>query len=101
MIVNDDAISANPNDDVMAVSPVNRLRGELRVPGDKSISHRAAMLSSLAGGDFDSGKLFIGPGLLGYACVSPGSRRAHRQEWLHPCRPGHRTFRFTTTGTTT
>ena len=37
--------------DAVAVSPINRLRGELRVPGDKSISHRAAMLSSLARGE--------------------------------------------------
>jgi 3-phosphoshikimate 1-carboxyvinyltransferase len=35
----------------VVVSPVNRLRGELRIPGDKSISHRAAMLSSLAQGE--------------------------------------------------
>jgi len=27
-----------------------RLRGQLRVPGDKSISHRAVMLGSLANG---------------------------------------------------
>lgn len=38
-------------DDAVAVAPINRLRGELRVPGDKSISHRAAMLSSLARGE--------------------------------------------------
>ena len=37
--------------DAVTVSPINRLRGELRVPGDKSISHRAAMLSSLARGE--------------------------------------------------
>jgi 3-phosphoshikimate 1-carboxyvinyltransferase len=37
--------------DAVVVSPVNCLRGELRVPGDKSISHRAAMLSSLAQGE--------------------------------------------------
>ena len=37
--------------DAVVVSPINRLRGELRVPGDKSISHRAAMLSSIAEGD--------------------------------------------------
>jgi 3-phosphoshikimate 1-carboxyvinyltransferase len=36
------------NDDAVVVSPINRVRGELRMPGDKSISHRAAMLSSLA-----------------------------------------------------
>jgi 3-phosphoshikimate 1-carboxyvinyltransferase len=37
--------------DIVTVAPVSRLRGELRVPGDKSISHRAAMLSSLARGE--------------------------------------------------
>ncbi|HAF16105.1 MAG TPA: hypothetical protein DCK99_20900, partial [Blastocatellia bacterium] len=61
MLVIDDSCSSTTNgvvhpqtnslsfqDDAVAVSPINRLRGELRVPGDKSISHRAAMLSSLA-----------------------------------------------------
>jgi 3-phosphoshikimate 1-carboxyvinyltransferase len=43
--------SVGYENEAVAVSPINRLRGELRVPGDKSISHRAAMLSSLAGGD--------------------------------------------------
>ncbi|MDD9869481.1 MAG: 3-phosphoshikimate 1-carboxyvinyltransferase [Gammaproteobacteria bacterium] len=32
-------------------SPVRSLRGELRVPGDKSISHRALMLAAVARGD--------------------------------------------------
>jgi 3-phosphoshikimate 1-carboxyvinyltransferase len=31
-------------------SPARRLRGEICVPGDKSISHRAIMLSALAEG---------------------------------------------------
>jgi len=31
-------------------SPAGRLRGDLRVPGDKSISHRAVMFASLADG---------------------------------------------------
>ena len=44
MIVNFDS------DDNVAISPINRLRGELRLPGDKSISHRAAMIASLAHG---------------------------------------------------
>jgi 3-phosphoshikimate 1-carboxyvinyltransferase len=64
MLVIDDSCSSTTNgvvhpqtnslsfqDDAVAVSPINRLRGELRVPGDKSISHRAAMLSSLARGE--------------------------------------------------
>jgi len=34
----------------VVVNPVNRLAGEMRVPGDKSISHRAAMIAALARG---------------------------------------------------
>jgi 3-phosphoshikimate 1-carboxyvinyltransferase len=33
------------------VRPVARLRGELRLPGDKSISHRALMLATIATGE--------------------------------------------------
>ena len=32
----------------MKISPAKRLRGRVRVPGDKSVSHRAAMLAALA-----------------------------------------------------
>jgi 3-phosphoshikimate 1-carboxyvinyltransferase len=35
----------------VAVSRATRLRGDVRVPGDKSISHRALMLAALAVGD--------------------------------------------------
>ena len=34
----------------VTVSPINRLRGEIRIPGDKSISHRVAMLAAIASG---------------------------------------------------
>ena len=34
----------------MRIEPVRRIRGALRLPGDKSISHRAAIISALAGG---------------------------------------------------
>ena len=34
----------------MLIKPAGRLRGRLRVPGDKSVSHRAAMLAALAEG---------------------------------------------------
>ncbi len=34
----------------MKVQPARRVRGRLRVPGDKSISHRAAMFAALAAG---------------------------------------------------
>jgi 3-phosphoshikimate 1-carboxyvinyltransferase len=37
--------------DAVVVRPAARLRGELRMPGDKSISHRALMLATLAAGE--------------------------------------------------
>ncbi len=37
--------------DVATVRPAARLRGELRLPGDKSISHRALMLATMAAGE--------------------------------------------------
>jgi len=39
------------NADVARVRSAGRLRGELRLPGDKSISHRALMLAALAAGE--------------------------------------------------
>ena len=45
--------SARMNDavsTVMTIEPARRVRGRLRVPGDKSISHRYAMLAALADG---------------------------------------------------
>jgi 3-phosphoshikimate 1-carboxyvinyltransferase len=35
----------------VVVRPADRLRGELRLPGDKSISHRALMLATIAAGE--------------------------------------------------
>ena len=35
----------------MKIQPANRLEGEVRLPGDKSISHRAAIFASLAKGE--------------------------------------------------
>lgn len=43
--------SVDSSEDPVIVSPLNRIRGELRLPGDKSISHRAAMMASLAEGE--------------------------------------------------
>jgi 3-phosphoshikimate 1-carboxyvinyltransferase len=37
--------------DVAVIRQARRLRGELRMPGDKSISHRALMLATLAAGE--------------------------------------------------
>jgi len=36
--------------DSITVSPTARVMGDLQVPGDKSVSHRAAMLTALASG---------------------------------------------------
>lgn len=35
----------------MLIRPAKKLRGEIRLPGDKSISHRAAMLAAMADGE--------------------------------------------------
>ena len=43
--------STDKNDGPVTVTPINRLRGELCLPGDKSISHRAAMIASIAHGE--------------------------------------------------
>ena len=37
--------------DAAVIAPASRLRGELRVPGDKSVSHRGLMLATLARGE--------------------------------------------------
>jgi 3-phosphoshikimate 1-carboxyvinyltransferase len=37
--------------DVATILPAARLRGEIRLPGDKSVSHRALMLSGMAAGE--------------------------------------------------
>lgn len=49
----------------MKINPINRLRGELKVPGDKSISHRAVMLGSIA-----KGHTLVKDFLLGADCLS-------------------------------
>ena len=36
---------------IVTVSPVNALRGEIELPGDKSIAHRAALFAALAKGE--------------------------------------------------
>jgi 3-phosphoshikimate 1-carboxyvinyltransferase len=44
-------LSAVSSPDVAVIRQAHRLRGELRLPGDKSISHRALMLAMLATGE--------------------------------------------------
>ena len=35
----------------MRITPARRLKGTIRLPGDKSISHRAALIAALARGE--------------------------------------------------
>lgn len=61
ILIKDTAVGANATDNAAAVrevapshmtlSPATSLKGELTIPGDKSISHRAIMFGSLAKGD--------------------------------------------------
>ncbi|MEN9232326.1 MAG: 3-phosphoshikimate 1-carboxyvinyltransferase [Thermostichus sp. DG02_5_bins_236] len=44
----------------LLLSPVSGLRGQVRIPGDKSISHRALMLGSLAEGETTIQGLLLG-----------------------------------------
>ena len=46
------------------VRPAARLRGELRLPGDKSISHRALMFGALAVGETRIAGLLTGEDVL-------------------------------------
>lgn len=49
----------------MKINPVYRLKGEIKVPGDKSVSHRAVMLGSIA-----KGQTTIKDFLMGEDCLS-------------------------------
>ncbi len=60
----------------MAITPARRLVGEIQVPGDKSISHRAIMLGSIAQGD-----TYITHFLMSEDCLS--TIRAFRQMGVH------------------
>jgi 3-phosphoshikimate 1-carboxyvinyltransferase len=59
-----------PTGTPLRVHPVQRLRGRVRVPGDKSISHRSLMLGSLADGTSQvNGFLPSGDCLATLACM--------------------------------
>ena len=45
---------------IRVVKPCRRLEGEVVLPGDKSISHRAAILNSLASGEAEIGNFSPG-----------------------------------------
>ena len=61
------------------VPPARRFEGELRVPGDKSISHRAVMLGSIAAGPDRSDRLPRGRGSPRHA--ARGSRPRNRRRF--------------------
>ena len=46
-----DAVTTPGADDVVVIRQARRLRGEISVPGDKSVSHRALLLAALAQGE--------------------------------------------------
>ncbi|TGE37726.1 3-phosphoshikimate 1-carboxyvinyltransferase [Desulfosporosinus fructosivorans] len=69
------------------IKPVSGVEGEIRVPGDKSISHRAALLGGMAHGD-----THISNFLLGQDCLSTlrclkqlgvPSEREGTEVWIH------------------
>lgn len=55
--------------DFLEIHPSGPLRGELRMPGDKSISHRAVMLASLAEGRSAIRNLLLGEDVL-HTCAA-------------------------------
>jgi 3-phosphoshikimate 1-carboxyvinyltransferase len=57
----------------LRLSPVTRVDGEVQVPGDKSISHRALILGALSGG-----RTFLGG-------IAPGQDVAHTASCLEAC----------------
>src|SRR5713226_3980174 len=69
-----------------AARPVNPLAGKIRVPGDKSISHRALMLGALAIGRTEISGLLEGEDVLATAAalraMGAGIIRAEDGRWL-------------------
>ena len=57
------------------VKPGGLIRGEVKVPGDKSISHRALMLGGIAEGETDITRLPRQRGLPRDACSAAEARR--------------------------
>jgi len=57
----------------VALSPISRLDGEVRVPGDKSISHRALIIGALA-----RGRTYL-------SGLAPGDDVAHTASCLEAC----------------
>jgi 3-phosphoshikimate 1-carboxyvinyltransferase len=64
----------------LRLAPVSRVEGEVRVPGDKSISHRALLLGALG-----AGRTFLGG-------LAPGQDVAHTALCLRACGADVRVF---------
>jgi 3-phosphoshikimate 1-carboxyvinyltransferase len=83
---------------VLASSRSEALHGEIEVPGDKSISHRALILGGLASGETRISGLLEGDDVLHTAgavrafgaeveCLGPGEWRVRGAEWQSPAQP--------------
>ena len=68
------APAASP-DDVARIGRASRIRGTLEVPGDKSISHRGAIMNAIAHGTRHRRQLPAGSGLPLDARLPAGARR--------------------------
>lgn len=84
----DDGDARGAHEDPRTIAPAGRLRGELRLPGDKSIAHRALLAAALAAGEATvtvptpgadvrstAGAIAVMGGLLGAEPLSDGGRR--------------------------
>ena len=76
--------------DATPVTPAARAAGRVRVPGDKSISHRYALLAALADGDSLISRLFARRRLRRHARLPAAARRGDRRD-----RPGPAAHRRT------
>ena len=54
---------------IMQIQPVKQLRGEVSVPGDKSISHRSIMFGALAKGTTEITHFLHGADCLSTICL--------------------------------
>ena len=73
------ALSARASTAKLVARPVARLQGRVRVPGDKSISHRALMLGALAVGETTVHGLLEGEDVLRTAAAHARARRRGRR----------------------
>ena len=92
------AVIAASREALLTGSPSNALKGDIEVPGDKSISHRALILGGLASGETRISGLLEGEDVLHTAGavrsfgaeverIGPGEWRVRGAEWQSPAGP--------------